>query len=349
MFDCGLIGEGALHIAAAVHARGLLAPGGRLLPARARVFAQPIQFGRLGRLATHIGPQTCNGKGANGDGSAAAPPAAAPAPPAFDLAPLEAYTWGAAGSDYRAADLAAALGPPQPNAPPAAACAWSPLAPPQEVFAFDFSDPADVAAHMAPQTRALSFVADAAGECNAVASWFELDLTADGGARLTTSPYAAAAADPIGEAPAGTPAAGAAPACAGRAAYAASWQQAVHPLPGARRVERGGALDLIASHDTYSISFGYSGPAPGGAAGDASPCASVEGSGADEAGAAADAVWAARCAEVRALQGHLARQAAQAPHRHRCVVRAVLALAAAPASGGADAAQAAALCARMMM
>lgn len=39
VFDCGLIGEGALHLVAAARAQGLLQPGARVLPAAATVRA----------------------------------------------------------------------------------------------------------------------------------------------------------------------------------------------------------------------------------------------------------------------------------------------------------------------
>lgn len=43
VFDSGLIGEGVLHILAAAREK-LAAPGALLVPASARVFAQPIQM-----------------------------------------------------------------------------------------------------------------------------------------------------------------------------------------------------------------------------------------------------------------------------------------------------------------
>ncbi|KAI8466876.1 MAG: hypothetical protein J3K34DRAFT_460671 [Monoraphidium minutum] len=340
VFDCGLIGEGALHIAAAARARGLLAPGGTILPARAAVYAQPIEFGRLGRLAHHgarAGGVCVGGARAGGQTN-------------FDLSPLNAYAWGGPAGDYRAADLAAGAGGAAARTPP-----WAPLAPPQRAFAFDFAADAP-AAPLAPAAVNLAFAAAAAGACNALATWLELDLTGDGSVRLTTSPYATSGGD---ERAAG----GAAP------VYAPSWQQAVHPLLGGpRRVAAGDAIRIAACHDTYSLSFAFAAqPGPDGqpqpAAGSggggsgggqrASAAAGPQGPGSEGGGGAAaddaDAVWAARHAEVRALQAALGRQAAQQPQRHRAVVRAALALAARPAAARADAAQAAALCAQMMM
>ena len=43
VFDCGLIGEGALHLSA-IAAHRLLLPHAAIIPARARVFCQPIQM-----------------------------------------------------------------------------------------------------------------------------------------------------------------------------------------------------------------------------------------------------------------------------------------------------------------
>jgi len=50
IFDCGLIGEGAIHISAIAASR-LLLPNAAIIPASARVFCQPIQF----RLSTVCG------------------------------------------------------------------------------------------------------------------------------------------------------------------------------------------------------------------------------------------------------------------------------------------------------
>lgn len=37
VFDCGLLGEGVLHILAAAQAKGMLAPGATIVPSAARV------------------------------------------------------------------------------------------------------------------------------------------------------------------------------------------------------------------------------------------------------------------------------------------------------------------------
>lgn len=50
VFDCGLIGEGAIHVSA-IAAHRLLMPDAAIIPASARVFCQPIQF----RLSTVCG------------------------------------------------------------------------------------------------------------------------------------------------------------------------------------------------------------------------------------------------------------------------------------------------------
>ncbi|GBF95770.1 hypothetical protein Rsub_08206 [Raphidocelis subcapitata] len=351
VFDCGLIGEGALHIAAAVGARGLLAPGGALLPARAAVWAAPIEFDRpapwRAPASAHAPPGAAAGAG---DAQA----------PCFDLSPLAAYgPASAAGGGYFAADLAAGAaaaaaapardgaaegGPAAPgDAAPARGPRWRLLAPPQRAFAFDLAAAGawgggDAAAGaLGPATEPLRFVATSGGVCNAVAFWFDLDLLGDGACTLTTDPFAAA---PAGRRAPDGGGSGAQP------VYAPSWRQAVHPLPAERAVRRGDALALTAGHDTYSISFAWDGSGCGD--GSAGSVGGDEGAVGARA-AASDPAWAGLAAEVAALQGALSRQAAQAPARHRGVARAAIEAAARPVAAGADARHAVELCARIMV
>ncbi len=219
------------------------------------------------------------------------------------------------------------------------------------MFSFDFAalaaadgnDEAADAAVLGGAARAeLVFPAGGGGhECNAVASWFELDLTGDGSVRLTTSPYAAHSNN------------GAAAAAAAAApAYAPSWQQAVHPLP-PRAGRAGDRLAVSASHDTYSIRFGWRDTTGGAPSATADATGATDAGGQQEApaasGAAADPAWAQLRGEVSALQAALQKQAAQQPQRHRGVVAAALELAARPVGGGADPGQAVRLCASLMM
>lgn len=170
VFDCGCIGEGALHIVAA--ARKHLKPGARILPAAAQVYCQPIQYG------AHI------------EQRARLP---------FDTTPLAPYAWQ---PDYFEADLrlptaTAATDSTQPGAAapapgPSSSC-WTALAPPQPVFAFDFNTP-DPSTAFQPAEHALSFKITSPGVVNAVAFWFELAL--DETTTLSSSPYVTHTAGP---------------------------------------------------------------------------------------------------------------------------------------------------------
>jgi hypothetical protein len=208
-----------------------------------------------------------------------------------------------------------------------------------------------------PARRELVFQVDQPGTCNAVATWFELDLLGDGRHCVTTSPHtyvaAAVCAASAGSSDAATQRRPQAAALGAGAVpvYATSWRQAVHPMPHECRVRKGEALMVAASHDSYGVSFGYTGDHTAAAAGVGAGGGSI-GAAQEQSGAPylhRDSAWAQRLAQVRALEAGLGRQAAQQPRRHAAVVRAVTALAAQPVSLEADAAQAVAMCARMML
>lgn len=366
VFDCGLLGEGALHIAAAIQANALLAPGGTVLPARATVYAQPIEYQRLSSFL-------CGNAGTLAEAAPTGSPSgglrSSASQQLVDLAPLNRYAWGS--REYRAVDLArTGMHSPSP--------VWRALAPPQAVFSFNFTAAAPgqngssgtssssgsgsgVFDTFGPASKSLSATVNVDGCCNAIASWFELDLAGDGSVCLTTSPYHSMEA-----------------AAAPHSSYAGSWLQAVHPVAAARKLQVGQQLVMTASHDTYSIKFDLASPQAPAAAGHGSwstrgnaaagatsgggganagsvevgACregGSARGGGGEEGLQQFDDVWLARFEEVQVLQAQLGRQAAQQPQRHRAVVQAALALAARPVTGGADGRQAVGLLANMMM
>ena len=128
VFDSGLLGEGCLHLVALAQRR-LLNPGAALVPAAARVWAQPIQL-RVGRVR------------------------------GLDFTPANRWRWR---PDYEGLELA--------QLPPGS---WRPLAPPHEVFNFDFYD---LAPHFGPESAPLDFEVTESGVFNAVAFWFDLQVT----------------------------------------------------------------------------------------------------------------------------------------------------------------------------
>jgi predicted RNA methylase len=109
---------------------------------------------------------------------------------------------------------------------------WIPLAPPQEVFKFDFYS---VERSMQPEESVLPFAVDTDGVFNAMAMWFELHL--DEATMLSTSPYEE---------------------------KGPTWQQAVQWMPEAR-VTTGNEITVTARHDTYSISYAVEAERNGGA------------------------------------------------------------------------------------
>jgi hypothetical protein len=122
--------------------------------------------------------------------------------------------------------------------------------------------------------------------------------------------------------------------------------QAVQLLP-EHAVQLGQQLMLVASHDTYSISFQVQPPAPAGV--DQGPRASPTGV------PLFDAAWRGAYEQLGQLQAQLAKAIAQDPLEHRRVVEAALSLVMAgeepgAAAGGAPAGlhHAAALLTRLM-
>lgn len=99
---------------------------------------------------------------------------------------------------------------------------WKPLAPPQEVFTFDFYN---APRYMCPDESLLQFHVSDDGVCNAIAMWFDLHLDED--IMLSTSPY-----EDKGP----------------------TWQQAVQWMPEISLREKD-VFIVTARHDTYSISY----------------------------------------------------------------------------------------------
>lgn len=297
-FDAGLLGEGALHIAAAIHARGLASLGAVVLPRGAVLYAQP---GRLSPLAG-LAPAS----------------AAAPTPGNGIAPPLAQQLLGL--SEKGSSGLAAAADPytyrpGQYSAVDLEALgrrgAWMPAAPPQRTFGFSFADPEAAGdAAQAPGGEALlEFEVEGDAEVNAVAFFFALDM--GGGEWLLSS--AEAAVEGAGGAdnrPAAT-------------VVASSWKQAVQRLEPVRCGNPGeGPLRVVAKHDTYGVTFEW---AQAGAANEKwRPPAARE---LDEAVAAADA----------GLSAALARAVAQDPLAYRRLARAAVRLALAQEEGASAA------------
>lgn len=107
-------------------------------------------------------------------------------------------------------------------------CDWVPLAPPREIFAFDFYERE---ANMRPDRRLIEFTAERDGIANAIAFWFDLHLDAD--TTLSTSPH-------------------------GAEGSGSTWQQSVQYIE-ELRVEEGAVLPVYASHDTFGVSFAVDG------------------------------------------------------------------------------------------
>eukprot|EP00882_Tetradesmus_deserticola_P031301 GHRQ01035390.1.p1 GENE.GHRQ01035390.1~~GHRQ01035390.1.p1 ORF type:complete len:302 (+),score=85.80 GHRQ01035390.1:224-1129(+) len=167
VFDCGLIGEGALHIVAAARTQLLLRnPGGRVLPGAAEVYCQPIQY-NIGLAPALQG--------------------------IVDTSPLRSYAWQ---PDYFEADLrlsqsdtTSSSSSSYGNGAARPGPHWLPLAQPQLAFSFDFNGPDPLAAFQ-PATQQLAFAVNAPGVCNAVAFWFKLQL--DEETCLSSSPHSSA-------------------------------------------------------------------------------------------------------------------------------------------------------------
>ncbi|KAF6265253.1 hypothetical protein COO60DRAFT_1623921 [Scenedesmus sp. NREL 46B-D3] len=320
VFDCGLIGEGALHIVAAARTHLLCTPGARVLPGAAKVYCQPIQYN------IWLAPALQG---------------------ALDPTPLRSYAWQ---PDYFEVDLrrTQCLDPSSSSSSSSgnahssnnSSCIdaarpgphWLPLAQPQLTFDFDFNCPEPLTAFQ-PAAQQLAFAVEAPGVCNAVAFWFELLL--DEETCLSSSPYSSAQ----------------------RPGQHTTWKQAVQLLP-EHRVWPGQRLDLTASHDTYAISFTIpaapaapplqplsSGTPPrhtmyGSIANTASPPCSAaaddnEGNmlpGAPQPTGVpfVDPSWKAAYEAVSALQASLAKAATQDPLEYRRLVSAALLLAMRP-------------------
>jgi hypothetical protein len=227
-----LIGEGALHIVAAIHARGLVLPGGAVVPAGATLFAQP------GRLLA-LGP-----RGASSSTSHLLALASSSSSSQLDRIASAADPYTYRPGQYSAVDLDALERQGR----------WEPLAPPQRVFAFSFADgEAAVAAVQGATETLLEFeVAQEDAEVNAVAFFFALDMGGEGEMLLSSA----------------RPAGGDDDNNAAAATVASSWKQAVQRLC-PLKCGPSAPLRVIAKHDTYGVTFEWAGetiaPRPPGA------------------------------------------------------------------------------------
>jgi hypothetical protein len=113
-----------------------------------------------------------------------------------DYSPLRSYAWQ---PDYFEADLrqthnsltvpgssSSSSSSSSGSSSAGAGVHWLPLAQPQLAFEFDFNCPDPLTAFQ-PASHQLAFAVNAAGVCNAVAFWFELQL--DEQTWLSSSPY----------------------------------------------------------------------------------------------------------------------------------------------------------------
>ena len=119
VFDSGLIGEGVLHILAAARRR-LLAGDAALIPARATVYAQPVEM-RLGTVRCGGG----GGSGGGGSGGGLTGSGVDEAAFEFDMSQANRWRWR---PDYEGVNLEKCRDK------------WRALGDPVEVFEFDFYD-----------------------------------------------------------------------------------------------------------------------------------------------------------------------------------------------------------------
>lgn len=272
VFDSGLIGEGVLHILAAARHR-LLAGDATLVPARATVFAQPVEM--------RVDTIRC------GSGSI---PEGGDDRYTFDMSQANRWRWR---PDYEGVNLEKCRD------------RWRPLGAPTEVFSFDFYDVSVTT--LRPEARHMDVEVTEEGVFNAVVFWFELHL--DDTTTVSTSPHDGTKGQ--------------------------TWQQAVQYLEEVR-VCPGDLLPLVASHDTYSISF---------AVDDARFPERAE----RRTGVPLyDPVWAVQHERVKKINADLTRLIAQSPLEYRTAAETAVAAGARPADLGLDAEAGAAFCLRMM-
>ena len=192
---------------------------------------------------------------------------------------------------------------------------WRALSAPFETFAFDFYDVTPET--LAPETRRAKPPIVADGVCNAVAFWFELELGVDehGNAiTLSTSPYDGTKGQ--------------------------TWQQAVQYLE-EFAVNTGDAAPILATHDTYGVSF---------AVDDADGAFEAFASRRDETNAAPshDPAWGAAFAAAKKIDHALTKAVTQNPLEYRAVAEVAVAAGARPADLGLEAEQGAEFCIKYM-
>ena len=192
---------------------------------------------------------------------------------------------------------------------------WRALSAPFETFAFDFYDVTPET--LAPETRRAKPPIVADGVCNAVAFWFELELGVDehGNAiTLSTSPYDGTKGQ--------------------------TWQQAVQYLE-EFAVKTGDAAPILATHDTYGVSF---------AVDDADGAFEAFASRRDERNAAPshDPAWGAAFAAAKKIDHALTKAVTQNPLEYRAVAEVAVAAGARPADLGLEAETGAEFCVKYM-
>lgn len=365
LFDCGCIGEGALHVLAAVKAQ-LLAEGADVVPARARVYCQPGRLRRLGQThgldvsllnQYHWGPDyvevDLRGAGARGEWAPVSEPqrlfefdftggaeqlAEAFQPAARELRFVVGGSGGCSSGEGQCRegyeDRRGSEGSEGSEGSGGGSSSSSGAAASQQ------------AAGGGLQGQGTSAGDSPVAVINCMAFWFDLDLGE--GITLSSSPYC--------------PAKG------------STWQQAVQHVQEVA-VQPGAVLAVQARHDTYSISFevDLQRSTQLGAADSVTACTAAQpagtanssssGSGsASEAGSRAggpqaprltgvplyDSSWHAQYEALAKVNAALAKATAQDPLQFRRLAQLAVQLAARPGDHGVDAAQAAAFCLRMM-
>eukprot|EP00983_Pelagomonas_calceolata_P059721 1146057-Pelagomonas_calceolata.AAC.1 len=196
MFDCGLLGEGALHILASARSKGLLANGATIIPCKAKASLMQNDretHGAHAPTATHPPPMRRSSTGAKSSCKLAVDMPSDSSSSSSGSTSLDAGAWDAFqwNPDYIGLDLA-----PFHSSLDAAgffscpAGRWRPISQPTEVMAFDFQKGEEqlIAAmvlktshplpeqHFRPEEAHLTVRCSSSGCINAVSFWFELQL-----------------------------------------------------------------------------------------------------------------------------------------------------------------------------
>ncbi len=374
LFDCGCIGEGVLHVLAAVKAE-LLAEGADVVPARARVYCQPGRLRRLGRThgldvsllnQYHWGPDyvevELRGAGARGEWAPVSEPqrlfefdftgGAKQLMEAFQPAARELAFVVGGGSSSSSNSNSNSSNCDAGREGYEDSCGSGGSGGSEDSGGGGSSSSNGAASQQAAggglQGQGKAAPAEGcsvncpAAVVNCMAFWFELDLGE--GITLSSSPYG--------------PTKG------------STWQQAVQYVKEVA-VQPGTVLAVQASHDTYSISFevdlqrstqltadmhtACAAAPPAGTASSSDGSSSEDGSragGPKEPSLTGvplyDSSWHVQYDALAKVNAALAKATAQDPLQFRQLAQLAVQLAARPGDHGVDAAQAAAFCLRMM-